>query len=493
MRPARSTRSAKSKRRRNLFGFGGSKEVTHSTKLVRDAFAAGRRSMDDGRFESWISGEKNLSRGFKKRLRERYHAGVLSNLKEERKEKAAAAKKEKVAAKQEKRAEDRAAKTRSKTVKQDVMQRLRDEGMFSSATAGIVKRAFRKGDSPGDLYSRVLARNPEGKRRVKNRLMKMRQGDARATISTTGPLGLRKWRVQIVRPGFAVIEQTFHSYDGALAYARLKLHDVATNPGPSAADLIPGGSTIGAWAQAGQRVVKGVSSAAKTGLKKARRLVKGNPLDLAQRRYEEFTGFPSTETLEIIQRQHVHTNLVGLAQFVAFNIIGVDGKELPPLQATGMKYSGPREELYLSFKGSKPKGDWSFDERTPAGKIVWLTASEQRERDGKKVNQQLFLSGGDQKLTDTDMEYLGITARDIHDHILIGTIKRVWYWQRKTFELQGKEKVWFYHDFGEEGSAGVCPVLIYHALNPSFEIAGGRYYIDLPKKSLGGVSPGIVG
>jgi hypothetical protein len=275
------------------------------------------------------------------------------------------------------------------------------------------------------------------------------------------------------------------------------LHDVAANPkGPSAGDLIPGGSTIEAWTEAGHRVAKGVTAAAKTGYKKAKRLIgratRRNPIELAQQRYEEFTGFPSTEILEIIQRQHVHSNIVGLAQFVAFNLIGVDGKELPPLQAPGMKYSGPREEIYFSFKG-KPEGDWSFDERTKPADIVWLTASEQRERDGKPVNQQLFLSGGDQKLDEAGLKNLGIVQRDIHDNMLIGTIVRVWYWTRKKFELGGREKVWFFHDFGKEGSDGVCPILIYHPLNPSFEIAGGRYYIDLPKKSLGGVSPGIVG
>ena len=381
--------------------------------------------------------------------------------------------------------------------------------------------------------------------------MKLTQGDAKATVKRRGFLN---WDVEIIRPGYQVIERTFDTYQGAIAFARLKLHDIATNPDP-AATLIPGVSVADAWVKAGHRVVKGVTSAAKSGLKHAKRLVRGNPnptlrrllekltqhqqaelirnidrfyyaaiaegfkpneaqkfaekravpearklvglqsknpLDLAQQRHEEFTGFPSEEILELIQRQHVHSTLSGLAQFVAFNLIGTDGEELPPMLAPGMSYSGPREEIFLSFKGT-PKGDWKFDQKTPAGKIVWLTASEQTERGGREIKQQLYLSGGDQKLDDAGLKNWKMGARDIRDNMLIGTIARVWYWTRKTFEAQGKEKVWFFHDFGKEGSAGVCPVLIYHPLNPSFEIAGGRYYIALPDKKLGNVSPGIVG
>ena len=40
----------------------------------------------------------------------------------------------------------------------------------------------------------------------------------------------------------------------------------------------------------------------------------------------------------------------------------------------------------------------------------------------------------------------------------------------------------FYHDFGNEGSRGNCPVLVYKPLNPSLEIVGGRYEIALPEK-----------
>jgi hypothetical protein len=328
------------------------------------------------------------------------------------------------------------------------------------------------------------------------RVAKMTQGAAVAEIFRRHITGPKKYEVLIQRDHIRRAK-TFASFPAAQAWARLTLHDVVHNPAPSAADLLPGGSTIQAWADAGHRVVKGVAGAAKTGFKKVKKLVKKNPLELAQQRHEEFTGFPSEETLELTQRQHVHSNLTGLAQFVSLNLVGVDGRELPPMIAPGMSYKGPQEEILLSFKG-KPTGDWRFDPKTAASKIVWLTASEQIERDGKEIKQQLYLSGGDQRLDNTALKFFRIEARDMHDNMLIGTIKRVWYWTRKTFEADGKERVWFFHDFGKEGSDGICPVLIYHPLDPSFEIAGGRYYIALPRRDLkgvrgGNVSPGIVG
>lgn len=574
---SRSSRPRGSSRRKNLFGLSFGKKVTHSPTLLNDAYAAGRRTGDTDRATAWIASQEKKDKftgSFRKSLRERYRAGVLSLWDDEKKkqkvesheehmrklqkegeerrrleavrkrqqEELKEAKKAKVA---EKREAKKTEVKRSKTVKQDVTQRLRDEGMYHAGTSGIVKRLFRKGDTVDALYRKAVARNrknsTEDRERQMTRLAKiaaemrrlhdaspstrekelrakfpntprerilrmiaaervpnpnaaiMRQGNATATITRPG---LMKWKVQVVAPGYRVIEETFNSSKGAVAWARLKLHDVAANPRDIGTDLVPGASTVGAYVEAGHRIVKGVSGAAKTGLKRLKKLTRRNPLELAQRRHEEFTGFPSTETLEIMQRQHIHTNLVGLAQFVAFNIIGVDGKEIPPIQAPGMKYvGGPREEVYFSFKG-KPKGDWQFEPRTPAQKIVWLTSSEHHDRDAGgnvKVKQQLFLSGGDQGFDADELKYLGLTDRDIHDNTLIGTIVRVWYWTRKTFERDGKEKVWFYHDFGKEGSDGVCPVLVYHPLNPSLEIAGGRYYIDLPKKSLGGVSAGIVG
>lgn len=324
----------------------------------------------------------------------------------------------------------------------------------------------------------IQASYETGSRELKNRAKELRKKGYRVKSASLGnqvtQWGTVKVTLLDIRPGTSGDEYL-----------------EAVNP-VKASDLVPGSATIGAYVRAGHLVVKGVTKVGKEAIKKAQRFARRNPLELAQQRHEEFTGFPSEETLEIIQRQHVHTHLVGLAQFVSFNLIGVDGKELPPLIAPGMKYTGPQSEILFGFKG-KPKGDWKFEESTPAGKIVWLTASEQRERGGSEMKQQLYLSGGDQKLDEQALKYLRITSRDMHDNVLIGTIVRVWYWTRKTFEDDGKSKVWFFHDFGKEGSDGVCPVLIYHPLDPGFEIAGGRYSISLPKKELGGVSPGIIG
>ena len=123
---------------------------------------------------------------------------------------------------------------------------------------------------------------------------------------------------------------------------------------------------------------------------------------------------------------------------------------------------------------------WDFDESTPPAKVVYLTCGED--------NKQLLLDGGDQSL---DLKALGFEARDYHDSMFIGTIDRIWYRTIKSFE--GDEEVDFHHKFGSEGSRGVLPVLNYKPKNPSLEIVGGRYEIALPDKSLGNVSPGIVG
>ena len=140
-------------RRKNLFGFKAT--TTHSPKLMQDAFDAGRRSGDTKQFDAWLQRQRpaELHFGFKRRLKQRYHAGVESLWKEERK----AAKKEKVASKQEARAEE-------KSVQRQVIDRLEGQGMTHSQTASIVRRAYRKGDSASDLYAKVIARNPKLKR-----------------------------------------------------------------------------------------------------------------------------------------------------------------------------------------------------------------------------------------------------------------------------------------------------------------------------------------
>jgi hypothetical protein len=554
-------------KRRNFLGFG--KKVTHSSGLLKDAYDAGYKSGDTGQFRSWFERNtrgQDVHRSLRKSAEKRYRAGIEALWNEEKKEKKA----QKVQEKKERVVAKKKEKEQITDLQREVVDALAGQGMKRSEATSKVKHFYKSGDSFGDLFRKVVARNPaifdKCVTKVSRSLKKAkRPGNAYAICAAAGTRNPKTQGYHLVDSfkDKATASQIALKYKPFKVVQRGRKWEVwtkqpvkkAKNADP-AVDLIPGGSTIDAYAKAGHRVVKGVTRAAKRGYRKALRVVEGkknpsksyqdayeksgrairafksvqsdylsrkigdseflaakkkydaamedydrayeaeqrrskNPLELARQRHQEFTGFPSGQTLAIMQRQHVHSVLTGLAQFVAFNLIGVDGKELPPLIANGMKYDGPPEEILFSFKG-KPKGDWSFDAKTPAKDITWLTASEQTARNGKEMKQQLYLSGGIKALTDADLRYLRIEPRDLHDNTLIGTITRIWYLTKKVFEAGGKEKVWFFHDFGKEGSAGVCPVLIYHPLDPSFEIAGGRYYIALPRKDIG-ASPGIVG
>ena len=251
------------------------------------------------------------------------------------------------------------------------------------------------------------------------------------------------------------------NFERARAIARQKLHEFSSNP-----SLVPGADYANTLGAAGKRLLKGVTGSAKKLVKHLGK--RKNPVDVAVKRYEQFHGFPVNEVLEVQTKEHRHSVTYGIGQLIALEVIGADGKALSPLISPGFKYVG----------GANPY--WDFSPKTPVENIVWLTAGED--------NKQLLLDGGDQSL---DLKALGFTDRDWHDHMFIGTIVRVWYRTKKKFE--GDEEVDFFHDFGKEGSRGVLPLLNYKPKNPSLEITGGRYEIALPDKSIGNVSPGIVG
>jgi hypothetical protein len=319
----------------------------------------------------------------------------------------------------------------------------------------------------------------------KNPVWSAKQGGAEARVYKT-PTTAKDYVIELLGPR-GHEEFRASTFGGAKAIARLRLHEFAGNPDPS---IVPGADYATTLVKAGHRVVKGVAKAGKQLLKKAKKIGrKKNPIEVAVKRYEEFHGYPVNETTIVESKAHRHSVTYGIGQLICMNVVDVDGKQLPPLIAPGFKYvDGPLKDIYLQFNGggnpltpeqANAKGFWDFQSKDPA-KIVWLTAGED--------NKQLLIDGGDQSL---DLKALGFIARDYHDHMLIGTIVRVWYRTRKKFE--GDEEVDFFHDFGREGSHGVLPVLNYRPKDPSLEIAGGRYEIALPDKGLGGVSPGIVG
>lgn len=333
--------------------------------------------------------------------------------------------------------------------------------------------------------------NPKKNSKYSTLLWEARQGNSTAEIYKAGSNFLVEFS-----NGQTV---TAKSFAGAQAIARIRLHDIASNPVPKEVQVIPGVSYADTIARASQRIAAGVKKSAAGALRKIKKLgTKKNPADVAVKRYEEFHGFPVNEVREVERGVHVHSVTYGLARLIALNVIDVNGKQLPPLISAGFKFEGPIRYAYLHFDRSgdvltpekmaatldvdpEDIGYWVETKVDPV-KVVWLSAGED--------NKQLFLSGGDQAL---DLKALGFTDRDFRDSMLIGTIIRVWYRTRKKFE--GDEEVDFYHDFGKEGSKGVYPVLAYKPKDqpPSLEVIGGRYSIAAPDKGLGGLSPGIVG
>ena len=311
-------------------------------------------------------------------------------------------------------------------------------------------------------------------------------GEARVYQTPSKSTG-KDYIIEVMSP-LGYEELRAKDFDQAKAIARQKLHETASNPDPS---LVPGADYADTLTKAGRRFVKGVKHDASKLVKKLKKKLgrKKNPIEVAARRFEEFHGLPVNETMVLESKIHRHSVTYGIGQLVCLNVVDANGKQLPPLIAPGFKYSGgPLKDVYLQFDGEKvlspeqadAEGFWDFNPKTPAEKIVWLTCGED--------NKQLLLSGGDQSL---DLKALGFIERDYHDHMLIGTIVRVWYRTKKKFE--GDEEVDFHHTFGAEGSRGIMPVLNYRPKDPSLEIVGGRYEIALPDKSLGGVSPGVVG
>jgi len=218
---------------------------------------------------------------------------------------------------------------------------------------------------------------------------------------------------------------------------------------------------------------------------------KRNPIEAATQTYEEFHGISPKGVVEITEREHRHSVTSGVGKLLAWVILDIDGKRQRLLLAPGYRYTGPDAELFPDFRG-RESGEWEHVAAQHKDSVL-VSQAEQTER-GKKYGQ-LFLKGGDQSV---NTAALGLTARDQHEDMLLGTILRIWYRTAKSFEDEGKVKQNFFHDFGKQGSAGVCPLLTYQPLNPSMRVVGGRYYVSPPDTRLkgvsaAGVSPGIVG
>lgn len=326
--------------------------------------------------------------------------------------------------------------------------------------------------------SRPLRKAPKTKR-SKNASVVWSAHQGKITAQVTRSLS--GYRVKLFGGKRVFEEFPAKHFDEAVSIARLRLADTsAQNPKKDqdfVSQVIPGVSQADALARAVQRVGKGVTHAAKRTTRGVLKRFRGrrakNPIATAQKMYEDFHGEPSKEILEIVEERHHHEVVAAVGQLVSLLVEFPNGKTLP-LNAPG-----------FSEKISNGRKFWEFDEKTPLIKRVLVTTSE----DGK----QLFLDGGDQGISNDELKKLGFTDRDIHDHMVLGEIKMITYRTQKSFEAKGREAVDFWHKFGSEGSKGVLPTLLYYPRSKKLKIAGGRYYIASPDRSLGNVSPGIEG
>ena len=299
---------------------------------------------------------------------------------------------------------------------------------------------------------------------TRNAVWKIRQGKISGAVVREG-----KRYKGTVTSQYGTQHHMFDTLKGAQAWVRLEVFHMASNPRNI------GALATGALQALGSHVGSKLLKHTRGKVTKRR-----NPEEQAAVAYEQFTGFPSERITEIESTEHVHSVTWSAGQLIGLVLTSdTNGKGIE-LISNGWSYDGPKGDI--AGKPSKSAAGWQFNESTKLEDITWLTCSEKGD--------QLFIQGGDQKL---DIKALGFESSDIHDQMVIGTITRVWYRARKTFEAEGREQVDFYHDFGKEGSKGICPLLTYKPRDPSLQIYGGRYSIAKPEGSLGGVSPGIVG
>ena len=295
-------------------------------------------------------------------------------------------------------------------------------------------------------FAAMAARGRRAKGNAQH-LASLTQGKVRGEVFSAGQGAYRA----VVKFGKQAEEQTLNSFKSAMSWLRLRMHELSANPIAAA--------TLYTLDQMGGK--KSLAAKLEKLAHKRWNGGKRNPEDTAAKLFEVFHGFESKEVLEYVQEEHVHEWLAGIGPLVSL----VVQNEAKTKQMT----------LYAPDPANTDFEQW-----------VQVGVTE----DGK----QLEFVGGDQSIDlDRMMKEFGLTEDDIRDRMFIGDVVQITYRTRKSFELQGKEEVDFFHDHGKEGAKGVLPKLVYKPLNPSIEFVGGRYKIAAPERELDGVSPGIVG
>jgi hypothetical protein len=196
-----------------------------------------------------------------------------------------------------------------------------------------------------------------------------------------------------------------------------------------------------------------------------KKLQKRNPEGAAAKAFTEFTGREPDQILRFEQSVHVHEWVWSAGGLVSLEVINIHGDKRVTLNAPDP---------------AKAKID----------DIVQLCFNE--------AGTQAYFVGGDQTIPiEVLRSKFGMNSDDVREKMLIGTVVKTTYYQRKSFEANGTEDINFWHEHGEEHAEGICPALVYHPAiggAPAWmELVGGRYKIAPPAKFLKGVSPGIVG
>lgn len=386
--------------------------MTFSSRLSREAFNLGHRAgANEKSFDTWVARKAridDLSSSFRAQLRRDYWRGA-DLYASERVKKSEIRERKPITS--QKSSGGKPISYRGHNIQQH-------RGSFT--VLGTEWRKLKDAQDYVDLY--VASGGRVGK---PNPSWTLRQGNAVAVVYETSP----NHHTAEVWSGSRRKTESFtgpRSFESAKSWARLNLYEAASNP-VKIRVTAPG--------------------------------ARQNPMEPAQKMFEDFHGLPSKEILEYKEREHQHSVLWGVGPLVSMVVISPMGKEFT---------------IYLKDPDS-----------SSAQNVVMLACTEN--------GRQLIPVGGDQKLSLESIAPAGFKEIDRRDHMALGTIVQITYRTKKSFELHGREAVDFYHDLGAEGSRGICPVLIYKPLNPSFEIAGGRYQVAKPERALGGVSPGIVG
>lgn len=306
---------ATQRRKKNLFGFGRSKDkskpsrtTTYDVAGVKAAYTAGYKSGSTMEFKSWLRsrGFDKAAGSFQRKLEERYRAGVDAGIdhriksREEARQKKEdqLRKKEEAQQRREEREEAKASKgTKYRYLGETITKRAGEYWLSDGSAAESLADAKE--------LVRSLRRNPKRKAHYQDAVVSSALGGSLI------PLGA----------------------------------EILRNPAASAAQY-----------RLAQAVLSG--TARETGMPKsvAREIVertpermrkvymKRNPEDAAEELYEKFHGAPSEESIVVEEEHHYHSNLTALGVLIELKV-----KTVPGPRAT-LRFSHKNEEdtVYLA-------------------------------------------------------------------------------------------------------------------------------------------------